>query len=267
MDYIYFENGNKFPFDDKSSDYSHVNAWWLSECSFLVYSHPGFARMAFELSGYENFRFFQGKGTECMVAWNKKRAIISFRGTELQSLSTLHEVKTDLNTLPVDFNMGGKVHKGFLNALDEIWGGEDGLFFFIRELQVKHPKMGIWITGHSLGGALAALCFSRIEEASGAYIFGSPRVGDGEFTALTEHRNIWRVEHNRDPIPMVPPNMPSLNFNFEDLGGLKYIDEQGTILDKRQERTTSEYKKIVKNTITKQVEKRKSLGFNLQPVL
>ncbi len=58
MDYIYFENCEKFPFEQFSEKYSAVNSWWLSEASFLAYCHPGFARMAFKLAGYPDFKFF-----------------------------------------------------------------------------------------------------------------------------------------------------------------------------------------------------------------
>lgn len=262
MDYIYFNYCDDYPICNVSSTLSLTTAWWLCESAFLVYCHPGFARMAFKIAGFENFKFFHGKGTECMVTWNKKQLIITFRGTELQSMSTLHELKTDLDTKPVEFELGGMVHKGFLNGLNEIWSGDSGLEEFIQSIIQKYPKIIIRITGHSLGGALAALCFARIKEAHELYIFGSPKVGDREFVDLFKDRNVFRVEHNRDPIPMVPPNIPAINFNFQDLGTLLYIDEDGSFSDKRPEKTVSEYKSIVKNTLSIHKAKRKSLGLN-----
>ncbi|MDA3811259.1 MAG: hypothetical protein PF518_13130, partial [Spirochaetaceae bacterium] len=60
MDYIYLDNSEMFPFEPDNIQFSPVNAWWLSECSFLVYCHPGFARMAMKLAGFDNFQFFEG---------------------------------------------------------------------------------------------------------------------------------------------------------------------------------------------------------------
>lgn len=249
MDHLYFENCEYFKFDESDTDFNLVNSWWLAEASFLVYNHPGFARMAFKLAGFENFKFFQGKGTECMVAWCKKTAIIVFRGTEINSFSTLHEIYTDIDTVPVPFNLGGKVHRGFLNALNEIWEGEYGLKSFIDKLIIERPKRKIWITGHSLGGALATLSFAQIPSARGLYIYGTPRVGDNKFKSLFDNRPFYRIEHGRDPIPLVPPNLPQLDFNFADIGKLIYISKDGALLSERptfnMENHKSKFKELI----------------------
>ncbi len=260
MNYIYFENAHLFPFEPEKRDYSPVNAWWLSECAFLVYCHPGFARMAMALVGFDHFHFFQGKGTECMVSWNKDSIIVAFRGTEMKSLSAFHELRTDLNTAPVDFDKGSKVHKGFLKGLQEIWEGEEGLKLFLETLSAEAPSRSMWICGHSLGGALAALCFARLEKASGLYIYGAPRIGDGEFVRICDNRPVWRVEHGRDPIPLVPPDVPALNFNFKDMGKLIYIDYRGEILFERPLVTVEEEKSKVLLNISQQRKRRESLS-------
>ncbi len=233
MDYLYFENSGDFSLEPENTEYSPVNAWWFAECAFLAYTHPGFARMAYKLTGFDNFKFFHGVGTECMVVWTGQLVLVAFRGTELKSRSVLHEINTDLNTKPVPFELGGRVHKGFLKGLEEIWGGPDGLQIFLKDLLEEKPERPLWITGHSLGGALAALCFARIPEAKGLYLYGAPRVGDKDFLALFEGRSVWRIENAGDPVPLVPPDIPKLKFNFEDLGGLKYINREGEVRDRR----------------------------------
>lgn len=242
MDYSYFEKPGSHSPRFSDSEYSPVNAWWFAECALLAYCHPGFARMAYKLAKFDNFRFFQGKGTECMVSWNRKAVIVSFRGTELKSSSALHEIKTDLDTLPVDFELGGKVHKGFLAGLEEIWDGPEGLRQFLVGLTAEKRRRPMWICGHSLGGALATLCFARMPEAAGLYIYGSPRVGDQDFVDLIDHRPFWRVEHGRDPVPMVPLDIPSLDFNFKDPGQLIFISRQGEILTERPTFSLEEHK-------------------------
>jgi len=233
MGYLYFENAEAFPLEPENTNYSPVNSWWFGECSFLAYCHPGFVRMAYRLAGYEGFRFFQGKGTECMICWNDAAVIVSFRGTELKSKSALHEIGTDMNATPVPFEGGGKVHKGFLKGLEEIWDGPEGLQVFLDDFMKENSSRALWITGHSLGGALATLCFARTPQATGLYVFGSPRVGDQEFINIFQDRPVWRVEHARDPVPMVPPDLPAIQFNFKDPGNLIFISKEGHILDKR----------------------------------
>lgn len=245
MDYIYFESSDAIPFSPEENRYSPSNAWWLAEASFLAYCHPGFVRMAFFIAGFKEFQFFNGPGTECMVASSEKTSIVTFRGTETSSLSFFHELTTDLNTIPVPFPEGGMVHQGFLKGLEEVWEQKDkkyakknpthnsGLHPFIQQLLRDHPDRPIWICGHSLGGALATLCFARIPEARGLYIYGAPRVGDLEFNTLIAGRPVFRIEHAGDPIPLVPPQIPSIDFNFLDTGQLVYLNRKGEILKDR----------------------------------
>nr|MDA3810009.1 lipase family protein [Spirochaetaceae bacterium] len=239
--------------------FSPVNAWWLSECSFLVYCHPGFARMAMKLAGFDNFQFFEGKGTECMICWNKSSIIVAFRGTEMKSLSSLHEIRTDLDSIPIPFALGGNVHKGFFSGLEEVWPGAVGLEQFLINLIHKDTKRSLWVTGHSLGGALASLCFARIKCATGLYVFGAPRVGNLDFVNLLKDRPVWRFEHGRDPIPMVPMDIPQLKHNFKDLGQLVYINRDGDLLFERPVLDVEEEKTKVLETITEQKKRRESL--------
>jgi len=246
MDYIYFKDWKSHPFEPRAEKYSPVNAWWLADAAFLSYCHPGFVRMAFKLAGFPDFSFFNGPGTECMVAVSKAAVIVAFRGTEINSRSVFHEVGTDLNTRPVPFPEGGTVHQGFLLALEEVWEekGEDyrqknpkhnsGLSRCLNKLKEESPDRPMWICGHSLGGALASLCFARLPEAHGLYIYGAPRVGDAEFISLLGNRPVFRIEHARDPVPLVPPEIPSLNFHFRDGGTLIYINRNGKILDEKK---------------------------------
>ncbi len=260
MNYIYFENHEYFPFEYDNTDFSHVNAWWLSECAFLVYCHPGFARMAFKLAGFNHFQFFQGTGTECMVCWNDKTIILSFRGTEMKSLSIFHELRTDFDTIPIPFDMGGKVHKGFLKGLEEIWDGDDGLRQFLDILIEENPSKPLWITGHSLGGALAGLCFSRMETATGLYVFGAPRIGDQDYINLTSSRPVWRIENGRDPVTMVPLDVPALKFNFKDMGHPVFLSKEGEISFKRRQISQIEHKNKISDTLAEQKKRRASLS-------
>ncbi len=259
MNYRYFEATQGRSFEQDDSEFSLVNASWLADCSLLAYCHPGFARMAYLLAGFEQFDFFQGTGTECMAAANQQLLIISFRGTELKSFSALHELRSDLNILPVNFSEGGRVHAGFQKALDEIWEGEQGLGHFIQQQIEAHPKRAIWMTGHSLGGALANLCFAKTPQARGLYLFGSPRVGDDEFALSLQKRTIWRVEHGRDPIPLLPPKLASVRFHFESCGELVYILREQPIAHQRPQLSANEFKDLLVDTLQVQQQRSKQL--------
>ena len=231
MNYRYFEGISRFPFEPHAQGYNSANAWILADAAFLAYTHPGFARMAWELAGFEGFHFIYGDNMECMVAWNDTAVIISFRGTELNSFSTLAELATDLDAFQVSFSSKAYVHKGFLEAFESIWLGDDGLKEFLRQLRSLDPLRPVWITGHSLGGALAQICFAELPVAAGCYVYGAPRVGNREFAAMFEDRTLVRFEYGKDPITQIPIDIPSLGFGYADAGMYMYITKSGEVVD------------------------------------
>ncbi len=232
MDYRFFENFRRAPFAPGGTRFSTATAWWLAEFSHLAYTLPGFARMALKLAGFPGFRFWAGQRTGCMFAWNRRCLVVAFRGTERGSRSVLYDIITDLSILPRDFPGEGRVHGGFLDAFFEVWRGEEGLEeFLVSMASIRRRK--IWITGHSLGGALGNLCFSCLGEATGLYTFGAPRVGDDEYAKLTLERPYYRVEHARDPVPLLPPDTPGLNFHYAPQGTLVHISREGDLLPHR----------------------------------
>jgi triacylglycerol lipase len=262
LDYRYFENGDTLHnrFRRRCREYHKANAWWLAEASYLAYAPPGFSRMAWELAGFPGFRFFQGRVADCSVAWNRRVCIVAFRGTELRSSSTLHELLTDANAVPTDFAPGGRVHRGFREALDEIWDGEDGLAAMLDEIRSANKRCNMWITGHSLGGALAALAFARYEQAAGLYAFGAPRIGDGAFAELFQRRPAFRIEYAGDPIPLVPPDLPKLGFDFKDIGELKYFNREGKLLDERPSFDGAEHRRRLSEYFVEKREVGRRLG-------
>ena len=261
MNYKYFENFTSYPFDPENQRYSPVNAWYLSEASFLAYTHPGFVQMAYRMLNMEGFKFFGGKTTECFVAWNGQYIILSFRGTEIKSFSAVNEILTDLNAVMVDYPGGGKVHKGFLSAIDEIWSGSGGLEIFINKLTDKKPVRTLWITGHSLGAALASISFERFKNAAGLYIFGSPRIGNSIFAELFSKRAVYRIENAGDPIVRIPPSTDTKN-TFVHIGTRIYITEEGQIEFNREVADFKKQRAVAKKTISKQLKKTLQLSRN-----
>ena len=70
----------------------------------------------------------------------------------------------------------------------------------------------VFVTGHSLGGALATLCALDLKISLGlpdvrVVSFGSPRVGNYIFAKWFEQEigPHWRFTHDRDIVPSVPP--------------------------------------------------------------
>ena len=227
LDYDYFRDSKKYGFQFNATSFNLINAWWLAEVSTLVYASEDFVRSRFIKAGLPEVKFFENKSTQCYVASNDKFSIVAFRGTEIRNnkerfnlKKVVADLKTDVDIWLTNWQQGGKVHRGFKEALEEVW---PDLLPYVRKLHNKGCK--IWITGHSLGGALATLFASRYGNAQGVYTFGSPRLGNEVFKENFDAK-IYRVVNNHDIVPRVPP--PS---KYVHVGELKFIDSDGIIRD------------------------------------
>lgn len=160
--------------------------------------------------------FFDKEGTQGFIAAHDGYLALSFRGTESGCLT---DWRTDILVRPTKAGAGGQVHRGFEGALNPVWESH------ILPVLQAHPKKPVWITGHSLGGALAVLAASRMdpERQISVYTFGQPRVGDGEFAAACQARfgkRYFRFVHGRDIVPRVPPFTPGYrHFGWEVTAG------------------------------------------------
>jgi triacylglycerol lipase len=225
LDYDYFRDSKTYGFQFNATSFNLINAWWLAEVSTLVYASEDFVRSRFIKAGLPEVKFFENKSTQCYVASNDKFTIVAFRGTEIRNnkerfnlKKVVADLKTDVDIWLTNWQQGGKVHRGFKEALEEVW---PDLLPYIRKLHDRGCK--IWITGHSLGAALATLSAGRYGSAQGIYTFGSPRVGNEVFKEKFDVK-IYRIVNNDDIVPKVPP--PG---KYVHVGELKFIDSDGII--------------------------------------
>jgi len=99
---------------------------------------------------------------------------------------------------------GVEMHSGFARAYLSV---RDRLFELLNE---RSPAQLI-LTGHSLGGALATLCASDVRHHFSElnleiYTFGSPRVGNRNFSQLFNQRirASYRFVYGMDIVPALP---------------------------------------------------------------
>ena len=120
-------------------------------------------------------------------------AVLSFRGTE-----STEDWKTNLNAFK-NIENRVPVHSGFLEAFRLVQSE-------IRADINNLSRVSIYITGHSLGGALALIATKEIADNSqgACYTFGRPRVA-GFGYALSIKTPIYRVVNSRDIAPRIPP--------------------------------------------------------------
>lgn len=99
------------------------------------------------------------------------------------------------------------MHTGFFSALELVW--KEVLVAVKAQGKAGDGWKPIWITGHSLGGALALLATVSLDRAGipvrGTITLGQPRVGDLTFKrAFGGRERVYRITNQGDPVPLVP---------------------------------------------------------------
>jgi hypothetical protein len=205
---------------DVSEHGSPRNALLLAEaCSLAYYDEPEAARGFRERLGLEA-RLIGVDNTQVYVAQDDAVVLVAFRGSECPtSLDGLKDwLLTNANNyliLPegrfgTDFaaaGVGARFHRGFMQALDDVWAP---LFAAVDEAMQKAERP-LWITGHSLGGALALLSAWRFQRNFIAVheivTFGAPMIGNKAAADAFEKEfaaKISRYVNFEDPVPLLP---------------------------------------------------------------
>ena len=128
--------------------------------------------------------------------------VLSFRGTELKKAA---DIKADIRAIPTIIGPEStniKVHSGFYDAFHMV--KSDISTDLSSE---KYRNLPLYITGHSLGGALAivATYFLSSDQIAACYTFGGPRVGNLDFGQSIKPP-IYRIINAADLVPRLPPS-------------------------------------------------------------
>ena len=144
------------------------------------------------------------------VIASDKGNIIAFRGTQTQIEWWRNLQATQKEYLdPITGTQYGRVHQGYLKVMRDQIGSK--LINTVRQL---NPTIPCYITGHSLGGAIAtmaameiALSIPEIREQIQLYTYAAPRVGDRTFAQAHSQLipNSYRIVNLSDSVPLVPP--------------------------------------------------------------
>lgn len=135
------------------------------------------------------------------VAESKDAIVVAFRGT-----GSLQDFESDADFFQVPFpyvKQGGKTHRGVTHIYQS---ARNELIQTVKNLPARKK---LWITGHSLGGALATL-FALDVAANTRFkhprlvTFASFRVGDPAFASRFNQtvKNSVRIVNVHDPIPL-----------------------------------------------------------------
>jgi len=173
-------------------------------------------------------------------------SVLAFRGTEKDRKDILVDLNARFYETPA-----GKAHHGFSTAYAGMHGAVEAA---LSRLPRSEPAEQLFITGHSLGGALATTATKLLESrfvVGACYTFGSPRVGTPEWSDAVK-TPVYRVVNGADGVPLVPggtvmrwcltmlPNVPFLTWlekpiqrfvssgyvGFQHVGDLRYIHDK-----------------------------------------
>ena len=191
-------------------------------------------------SDFEKVAFIEHAVTDTQACvWRcvaRRTLVVAFRGTET---TKLRDIITDARLAQRSFtpervSVAGDagepaVHDGFLEAWDSVRGRVFAAVDDARGCGPRAKALGwssaqagppqqwrVWVTGHSLGGALATLC--ALELAASVHSgrrpgldvrmvnFGSPRVGNAAFVQLYNSLvpHSLRLVNGTDAVPTVP---------------------------------------------------------------
>jgi len=224
-------------------------AWIFSSLSHIAYFQNKDITCFMEKLGANNTFFYNVGGAQAFLSIWDDKAILSFRGTQpvehpdkkydhltffhkllikifiklpLNPFSLLllnNDILADLKFLhsPFDNVKEVSVHTGFLEESNKLW--EEQILPDIKEHTTGKP---IWVTGHSLGGAMATIAGMRYPFEA-VTTFGEPRVGR-KIQLAFKARSHTRYVNGDDPVTKLPPKFFSY---YKHHGELKHISDAG----------------------------------------
>ncbi len=230
----------KLPLNFNTTRYRPENAYWMAQFSNLIYLKMGdrtgdendfspdtdkiFAQLNALGSGFLAVEGFSFKSSQSIIIQHQDYVVAAFRGTD-ELIDWLDNIKAFSIKGPL-----GKVHSGFYNALLDVWERQQ-MWERIKVLRKRgegEAKRPLWLTGHSLGGAMATLAAAWLAERKlplyGVYTFGQPRCGDENFQVAFDAKlkeRFFRFQNRNDIVTRVPARI----MGYEHVGRYIYITE------------------------------------------
>ncbi|CAJ0566755.1 unnamed protein product, partial [Mesorhabditis spiculigera] len=209
----------------RKTGYDEQEAWLLLNLAAGAYADSPYECVNRTFPPHEARVLLENIGEECDIVSSLcsgyvvksdrlQHLVLVFRGTKTKTQLLLEGWASHSDGAPF-FDMGD-VNKYFLHAHQVLWPPVDRV---LRDPRYQH--YAVTVTGHSLGGALAALAAARIVNQglrqSGQIrliTFGEPRVGSGKFAKNFDAivPNAYRVVFRRD----IVPHMPACRKDFSD---------------------------------------------------
>ena len=212
----------------KRAAYSDRTAWVMASMAQLVYERFEEGGKTRDLlieklkgGGFKLLGEFNDPktDTQAFLVSNGEYAVLAFRGTEV---SKKKDLVTDARATKVSV-IEGRVHRGFLDGYNSI--RED----ILKSLK-KVLGLPLYVTGHSLGAALATVATNYLEgevidgaplrdQIAACYTFGSPRVGNKQYDRDFKSA-IYRIVNTTDIVTVIP----LLAMGYLHIGDVRFLE-------------------------------------------
>ncbi|TVY82331.1 Lipase [Lachnellula suecica] len=166
----------------------------------------------------QNFTLGKTKTTGFVaVDDTNKLVVVSIQGTAIRSNPI--DIVTDIDAIRVNTDLCGnttandgcEIHQGFWNAMNDV---QDIVKSTIAGALATHPNYTVISTGHSLGGAVAALLGATLRNNGtnvDIYTYGQPKLGTVDVSNFIQNQapskgSNYRVTHFNDIVPQLPPH-------------------------------------------------------------
>ncbi len=190
----------------------------LAELSRLAYGPPEQISKVVYPAGIDQCEFIQEAGSEAYVFRTRFDCLVVARGTEPTKWD---DISADAKAWTIACEIG-RVHSGFHAHVDLLWPD--------IENHLRENQRPVWFAGHSLGGAMAAVCAVRCKlspipsNPQAIFSFGAPRVGNRKYASFLKIRH-YRWINNNDIVPRTPPRL----LGYHHMGREIYLNRKGKI--------------------------------------
>lgn len=248
-----------------------ADAYWMARLSQIAYSPHEQARVELAAMGVSAaVTFFDDADFDAHAfAFDDGRdVVVAFRGTE----STTNWIVNG-NAKKLPFRDLGRYHRGFLEMFSRLWNDPNGGTGLQHYLAQRWPSAGksnrrLFLTGHSLGGALASIAYVAARFGCGevlfdggeptgcapdpdgpigsvpvqaVYTFGAPRIGDAKAASFagtlpaqsiaerSSAPTVHRYVRVGDPVPALPPTFWHPAHEAEERWTVLVVDDDARV--------------------------------------
>lgn len=219
------------PVEPYKTSLSPNNAYWMAKLAKLSYlKRPDDSpdeKAIFEILRDEDNEFISVTGesknsAQAILVEHDDFFCLAFRGTDSKE-----DWLDNLNVFPEKV-LFGQFHRGFWNSVEDVWAP---LFQRYMELRLER-KRPLFLTGHSLGGAMATVAAAKLIHwdwpFTSVYTFGQPRSMTTATARIfnTEAKGkVFRFQNNNDLVTRAPARL----MGYSHVGTYIHITDDGTL--------------------------------------